>query len=236
MMNRYKVFQNVSCYAFKSKKECGDLIKKIYLQNKGFYSIAINAEKLIRCKDDQNFKHLVAESKLPVPDGVSAQMMLKKKHKISSIKIDLPKQVLDFCNNYSLSIAIIGSTVSNNKQAVENIKRNYKKVKVVYNSDGYDSKINIIESLKRVKTDFIFLGLGSPKQELFAKELIEQGQNYKIINCGGAIDILSGKKKRAPTAIQKLNLEWFYRMVIEPRRISRYLKLFRFFFIYINND
>ena len=48
MMNRYKVFQNVSCYAFKSKKECSDLIKKIYLQNKGFYSIAINAEKLIR--------------------------------------------------------------------------------------------------------------------------------------------------------------------------------------------
>jgi exopolysaccharide biosynthesis WecB/TagA/CpsF family protein len=83
--------------------------------------------------------------------------------------------------------------------------------------------------------DILLLCVGFPAQELIARQLAELGRNSGVAICvGAAIDFLTGASMRAPLWVQKLGLEWAYRLLQEPRRLwRRYLvespKIFRIF-------
>jgi len=200
---------------------------------KGFYSIAINAEKIIRFSEDPNFKMIVSTSELPIPDGIFAVLFLKKFNYISS-KIDLPLSAIEYCVINSLNIAFIGSTPENIKLAKQNLLLKYTNINISFVLDGYQSYENIILNIKTFRPKFILLGLGTPKQETLSLKLHKQFPDLIIINCGGAIDVLSGKVKRAPLVIQRLNLEWLYRLFLQPKRFFRYLKLYKVIPIFFN--
>ena len=78
------------------------------------------------------------------------------------------------------------------------------------------------------KADILLAALGAPKQEKF---IYKHGDNLKVkiaMGVGGSLDVLAGKVKRAPEFYQKAGLEWFYRLVKEPRRIVRVLRIPKF--------
>lgn len=82
----------------------------------------------------------------------------------------------------------------------------------------------------------MFVGLGSPRQEEFILKYKEKLENIKIfMPVGGSFDIISKTLKRAPNWMIKLNLEWLYRLIKQPRRIFRQLKLIRFIFLILIN-
>ena len=70
--------------------------------------------------------------------------------------------------------------------------------------------------------------MGSPRQELMAKRIIDAVPGVFIVGCGGALDILAGKLKRAPRFMVENNLEWLYRLAKEPSRWRRQLVLPRY--------
>lgn len=71
--------------------------------------------------------------------------------------------------------------------------------------------------------------MGSGKQEIWIWNNREKFKNIGVcIGVGGTLDIWAGKKKRAPKLVQNLGLEWLYRVIIEPKRIFRVLKIFNF--------
>jgi len=73
--------------------------------------------------------------------------------------------------------------------------------------------------------------MGSEKQELWIYKWREEFKDIPVcIGIGGSLDIWAGEKKRAPKFIQELGLEWLYRTILEPRRIKRVLKIFKFLF------
>lgn len=74
--------------------------------------------------------------------------------------------------------------------------------------------------IKISKADVIWIGIGAPKQILLADLLAKQIPGV-MITVGAAFDILSGRKRQAPIAIQELGLEWVYRWIQEPRRLTR---------------
>lgn len=76
------------------------------------------------------------------------------------------------------------------------------------------------------------MGLGSPKQEEFILNYKDELKNIKIfMPVGGSFDVISKTLKRAPNWIIKLNLEWLYRAIKQPKRIFRQLKLIKFVFL-----
>lgn len=83
---------------------------------------------------------------------------------------------------------------------------------------------NIIESLSKLESKVLIIGMGVPKQELFAERL-SQTSNSKVIICvGNFFEFYFGTKKRAPVFVQKIGLEWIFRLFSEPRRLwKRYL-------------
>lgn len=69
--------------------------------------------------------------------------------------------------------------------------------------------------------------MGQPSQEYLAEDLFVKHEALYIC-VGGSFDVYSGVKKRAPKFFQFMKLEWFYRLCQEPKRIGRYMKLFKF--------
>lgn len=92
------------------------------------------------------------------------------------------------------------------------------------------------ELCKRIdagKPHIVWIGMSTPKQEMFARELSGRVNVQFIITVGAAFDIHTGHLRQAPRMVQRMGLEWLFRLVVEPRRLwRRYAKvvpLFMFF-------
>jgi N-acetylglucosaminyldiphosphoundecaprenol N-acetyl-beta-D-mannosaminyltransferase len=89
-------------------------------------------------------------------------------------------------------------------------------------SEEEDRKI--VSLIKNADPDIIWVGLSTPKQEIWMSEHIDRLGNCVLIGVGAAFDFLSGNKKQAPSWMQRIGLEWFFRLSTEPKRLwKRYL-------------
>ena len=80
----------------------------------------------------------------------------------------------------------------------------------------------IIGLIKAGRPDILFIAYGSPKQELWIQRNLGELKTVRLVmGIGGAFDFIAGKKKRAPTFMQKIGLEWLFRLIQEPNRIKR---------------
>lgn len=93
---------------------------------------------------------------------------------------------------------------------------------------------SIAKSINLSGADIVWIGLSTPKQELFANKLAKETNVSFIITVGAAFDFHTDRVKQAPALLQKTGLEWLYRLLMEPKRLyKRYLEIVPFF-IYFN--
>jgi N-acetylglucosaminyldiphosphoundecaprenol N-acetyl-beta-D-mannosaminyltransferase len=91
--------------------------------------------------------------------------------------------------------------------------------------------------INAVKPDIVWIGLSTPKQELFARELSRRVKVRLIITIGAAFDIHTGHLPQAPRVMQRLGLEWLFRLAVEPRRLwRRYARVVPLFLYYAGED
>lgn len=82
----------------------------------------------------------------------------------------------------------------------------------------------LIKIISKLKPDIIWVGLSTPKQELFMHEYLPLLNTHLMIGVGAAFDILTGNIRSAPSWMQKMSMEWLYRLIQEPKRLwKRYL-------------
>ncbi|MBV8600095.1 MAG: WecB/TagA/CpsF family glycosyltransferase [Candidatus Eremiobacteraeota bacterium] len=99
---------------------------------------------------------------------------------------------------------------------------------VVGTHDGYfapERNESVAAEIKRTGANVVLAALGSPKQELWLADNLAATGAVVGLGVGGTFDILAGNVRRAPAALQKMGLEWLYRLVREPRRWRRQLAL-----------
>jgi len=137
----------------------------------------------------------------------------------------------------NFKIGIYGSTSSTQTNFIKELKKKYKKLKIVYKYSPPFKKLNqkelnlIHKDINLSKVDLLFVALGAPKQEIWMYE------NSKKLNCiligiGAAIDFISKEKIKAPNFIEKIGFGWFIRLIFEPKRLFwRYLKTNTLFII-----
>lgn len=80
--------------------------------------------------------------------------------------------------------------------------------------------------------DLIWVGLGAPKQELWMQKVTHQAPNTLFFGIGAAFDFLTGTKSRAPLWMQRVGLEWFFRLANEPGRLGKRYFLSNSLFIF----
>ena len=184
--------------------EMKSLVEAAIRARQSGYTVAVNAEKILAYHEDPVVANIIDDALFPYPDGAGAgrrQPVARDRE---------------------------ADEVSHNG-AVREIKRRFSQLNLAESSHGYIPTDEIVSLIVRSEAEIVLIALGSPKQEKIASQAIRSGACCLIIGCGGALDILSGKSRRAPNWMVHGNLEWLYRLTKEPWRWRRQLKLVRFF-------
>ncbi len=237
-LTKYKNMKNKSnkvsvmgcpCYAV-SEDTLEPQLMQFIEQGVAGYSVAINAEKIKKYRSDYSLRNVVDGSIFPYPDGSGAVLAIKWLHSLASEKINMPIRILEIANKERLKVFIIGAKEDVHNEGISVIKHRYPNILLVGNMHGYNEESEIISAVRDAMPQIIMLAMGSPRQELLANKLIDATGNGFAVGCGGALDILAGKLKRAPEFYINNNLEWLYRLVQEPWRWKRQLFLPIFLF------
>jgi N-acetylglucosaminyldiphosphoundecaprenol N-acetyl-beta-D-mannosaminyltransferase len=166
---------------------------------------------------------------LCIPDGVGVRIGARLFGERTDVYpgVELAEDILDV---REVRLAIVGGKVGVAEKALKNLSQRHPKVDPVLALDGYSHTLSDIErQLSAADADVVFLCLGAPKQELYAKALFSKMPKTLFLCLGGSADVYSGEKKRCPKLLRRLSLEWAYRMICEPRRILRAPKIVGFF-------
>lgn len=195
------------------------------------YSAAINAEKLYKYSNDISLRKLLNAASLPYADGVGAVLAGRILFGIWRPKINMPKVVLEEAHKKNWRVFVYGAQPDVHEVAMKRIVARYPGIVVVGSSDGFQSREETIVRIKELRPQVVLAALGSPRQEYFAANLVQQIPNgLFVVGCGGALDIVAGRLKRAPDFMVEYGLEWLYRLAQEPWRWRRQLVLPQFLF------
>ena len=195
-----------------------------YILNTHGQIITINPEIIENARKDQKLKNIINNAEMVVPDGIGVKLGLKiLGRNVSRIAgIDIGKELIKKANELNKSVAFIGAKHDVIEKTISNIKNEFPELNIVYYHDGYfGDNSGIKEIIKNKNPEFVFVALGSPKQEFFINDLKSLLPNAIMIGLGGSFDVWSGNVKRAPVIFQKLGIEWLYRTICEPSRIKR---------------
>jgi N-acetylglucosaminyldiphosphoundecaprenol N-acetyl-beta-D-mannosaminyltransferase len=151
---------------------------------------------------------------------------------------DLIPEILQLAGKNGQSVFLLGGMDGIAGMAAERIKGLFPEIKIAGFHSGYfsgEGNQKIIDIINQSGAELLIIGMGVPRQELWASENRNLLKYVKVIIAGGAIiDFLSGNIKRAPIWMRKMSIEWVYRLIIEPRRMwKRYLIGNIQFFYYI---
>lgn len=214
--------------------EAVDRCKNFIKGDKGNLVVTPNPEIVMRAKDDEEFKKIINEAALVIPDGIGiikAGNILETPLKERVAGYDLICNLLEEGKDGSISFYFWGSKPGYADEAKQKMEEKYPNIKILGSHTGYfkdEEEASIIEEIRNLKPDVLLVGTGAPKQEKIINKYKNEGF-FKIgIGCGGSIDVLAGRVKRAPKIFIKLHLEWFYRLLKEPKRWRRMLVLPKF--------
>ena len=202
-----------------------ELDKDLKNNNKRFI-ITVNPETLMMSEKDKELKIILNGNYSFVPDGI-AVVKAARKVNISIHKritgIDIAQHLLNVANINKYSMYLFGAKEEVIQALAEKIKKEYKNIKLLGFSNGYvEDKDKIMEEIIKLNPDICMVALGIPYQEKLIYKYFEKTKKGIYIGVGGSFDVLSGSKKRAPKIFIKLNLEWLYRIITEPKRLKRF--------------
>ena len=211
----------------KSAQSFYEILSDNLKNNKKTFVVTANPETfMISEKNEDVRKMLLDKETVMVPDGIGVLKAGKKigyniEERITGI--DIANELLKFGNEQKKSIYLFGS-----KQEVINtmkilIKEQYPNLKLVCTSNGYvTDKDKVFDEIVKLEPDIVLVALGIPLQEMLIYKHLNRFKKGIFVGIGGSFDVMSGMKKRAPKIFIKLNLEWLYRIMKEPKRFKRF--------------
>ena len=191
-----------------------------------------NAEIAYEAMKDPNLCSLLNEADLMLPDGagvVLASKILKNPLKQKVAGVDFADRLLDVLAATGRSVYLLGSKPGVAELAAEKMVQKHPGLTIAGLQDGYfKDEAPVIEAINAVKPDVLFVCLGAPKQEKFMQTHREHLQVRLMAGLGGSLDSFAGTVKRAPKWMIDWSLEWLYRLIKEPWRFKRMLRLPKF--------
>lgn len=219
-----KIYKNLY---INSKEDFYKIIEKKLKNKEKTFIITANPETyMLSEKDKEMYEILNDKDNLIVPDGIAIVktanfLGYNIKERITGVEI--AEHLLEIANKNKYKVYLFGATEDVIEKLENKIKVDYSNIKLVGASNGYiKDKDSVMEYIKTTKPDIIMLAMGIPLQEKLINKHINDFKKGIFIGVGGSFDVLSGSKKRAPKIFIKLNLEWLYRIVCEPKRLKRF--------------
>ena len=211
----------------KSEKEYFKLLSKWLKNNEKKFIITANPETLRMAETDEEIsKMLLDKNNSIVPDGIAVvkacnMLNLPVTERIAGV--DIAEYLFGIANEQKKSLYLFGAKKEVIESLVNKIKVDYNNINILGYSDGYvEDRDKVFKKIIKLKPDICLVALGIPYQEKLIYKHLDEFNKGIFVGVGGSFDVLSGTKKRAPKIFIKLNLEWLYRIVCEPKRLKRF--------------
>lgn len=199
---------------------------------RGEYICASNAHTCVTAHEDSNYLKVQSESIMSLPDGKPLAVAGKKKGFKEMEKTTGMRFMQSIFNDKRFSNCrhyFYGNSEDRLTLMIEKLKVEYPDLNIC----GYEPSVfhdlnnqeinDLINRINESDADFVWIGLGAPKQELLMHKMKDK-TNTIMTGVGGVFNIFAGVVSDAPMWMQKVGLEWFYRLIKEPKRLfKRYL-------------
>ena len=200
-----------------------------------------NAEIVQMCVEDSEKRKLINSADLVIPDGsgviLAAKILGRPLVKGKVAGVELSENLVRLSGEKGWSVFLLGGKpdAGNGKSVAETAKEKliekYPDARIAGTHDGYfKNDAEVIDEINASGADVLFVCLGVPKQEEWMYAHRDELKIGLMGGFGGSLDIFAGTATRAPGFFLKLNLEWLYRLLKEPKRIGRMMKLPKFIF------
>lgn len=209
-------------------------VEELANQNIGYYVCVSNVHMCMEVFDSAEFESVVNNADLVIPDGRPlswAQKLLGYKDAEQVRGQDIMNAICEQSGTKKLNIGLYGGSSDELlKQVITELKTSYPDINITFSysppfrplTDEEDS--DIVKQINDADVNVLFVGIGCPKQERWMAEHKEQ-LNCVMLGVGAAYDFIAGSKKHAPRWMQRVGLEWLFRLLSEPKRLwKRYLQ------------
>ena len=214
--------------------EALDTARALLQRPEASYCVTPNAEMAHEALHDESFRAILNEASLVLPDGAGVVLgakILRTPLKEKVAGIDFAANLLGVLEETGGRLYLLGGKPGIAEQAAENMKKTHPKLCICGTADGYfKDEAPVIARINEARADVVFVCLGAPKQECFMHDHRAELNVRLMIGLGGSLDGFAGTVRRAPKWMIRLQLEWLYRLLREPSRIGRMMRLPKFVF------
>ncbi len=199
---------------------------------RGEYVCVSNVHTTVMAYNDASYREVQNNAVIAVPDGKPLSLICRIRGYKAAQRVagpDLMPEILRMSEKEGYSHFFYGSTEATLGFLEKNIRRRYPKLKIAgvysppFRKMTKEEDEQIVNMINETKPDFVWVGLGAPKQERWMYE--HRGKiNAVMLGVGAAFDFHAGTSKRAPKWMQEFYLEWLYRLIQDPKRLlKRYM-------------
>ncbi len=196
---------------------------------KAAYVVTPNAEIAYEALHDVQLREMLNGADLMLPDGagvVLASKLLRTPVKQKVAGVDFAAGLLGVLERNGQSLYLLGGKPGIGELAAQKMLEAHPQLRIAGIADGYfRDEAPVIEKINASGADALFVCLGAPKQERFMVQHRQELHVHLMAGLGGSLDAFAGTVQRAPAWMIRLNLEWLYRLIREPKRFRRMLRL-----------
>ncbi|ADI03014.1 MAG TPA: WecB/TagA/CpsF family glycosyltransferase [Syntrophothermus lipocalidus] len=212
------------------------VIKRFVEERTPHQVVTANAEMVYAASRQKPLRDIINRAHLVTLDGagvVWAARFLGHRARERVTGIDLTLALAELASKLRWRLYLLGAKPGVAEEAAARMVARFPGLEIVGTHHGYfqqQETAEVVREIKEAKPDLLLVALGAPYQEFWINRHLAELGVPVALGIGGSLDVLSGQVKRAPKLFIRLNLEWLYRLVTEPRRWRRQLALPRFVF------
>ena len=217
--------------------DCIDMVRAVDVIDQAIHSdscltvIAVNPEKVMSARRDATTLQSLRQAGLLIPDGIGvvwAARLLTGQRVGRVAGADLMPEICRLAESRGYRVFLYGAAPGIAERASQVLLERYPGLQVAGCQHGYvddDDMDALIDRINDSAADVLFVALGSPRQELWIKRHADRLGVKVYQGVGGTFNVLAGEVRRAPVIFRRFNLEWFYRLITDPRRLGRQMIL-----------
>lgn len=205
------------------------------VQNVSTHIIALNPDSFLVSQRDAEFKRILSSAEFVICDGVGIMIASRLfserriEHRLVGLELMLRLCALSASEGYG--IFLFGGTGGAAECCARALQVRFPSLRVLgfyeppfVEDERFLDNSKIVEKINNLKPDIVFVSLGAPKQEKWIEHHRRELTAAILMGVGASFNFIGGKIPRAPVWMQRIGLEWLFRLLVEPRRLAeRYL-------------
>lgn len=211
--------------------EAAETLSEIAKKKENRLVFTANADTVVLLDSNEEFRNACFNADCVLGDGMPLVWFSRLIGQALPERVtgsDLLPELCRMAEKKSLKVFFLGGTEDVTPKAIDNLLKRFPSLNVVgfatpWIDLSYNEEIHsdLFETINQSGADIVFIGFGAPKQEVWIARNRNRLKTGIILTVGGTFDFLAGKTVRAPLWMQKSGLEWFWRLLHEPKRLWR---------------